>query len=100
MVVHDLNHASRYAHHMVAIKRGKAIHVGTPAEVMTHQMLDEVFGIEADIIPDPRTGVPLYLPYSLADDSRGQKSSADSLSLDDAYGAADRDREPVAAGKY
>ena len=28
--VHDLNHASRYAHHMVAIKKGKVVGVGTP----------------------------------------------------------------------
>lgn len=33
---------------------------------MTPQVLREVFGIEADIVPDPRTGVPLCLPYELA----------------------------------
>ncbi|MGF7034312.1 iron complex transport system ATP-binding protein [Paenibacillus mucilaginosus] len=66
MVVHDLNHASRYAHHMVAIKRGRVVSSGSPAEVMTHAVLREVFGIEADLIPDPRTGVPLCLPFELA----------------------------------
>ncbi|MCE5169776.1 ABC transporter ATP-binding protein [Paenibacillus profundus] len=66
MVVHDLNHASRYAQHMVAIKSGTVIREGTPAEVMTRSVLREVFTIEADIVPDPRTGVPLCLPYELA----------------------------------
>ncbi|WIV18990.1 ABC transporter ATP-binding protein [Paenibacillus polygoni] len=66
MVVHDLNHASRYAHHMIAIKQGKAAATGTPKEVMTPDVLREVFGIEADIVTDPRTGVPLCLPYALA----------------------------------
>lgn len=66
MVVHDLNHASRYAQHMVAIKSGNVISEGTPNEVMTPEVLREVFGIEADIVPDPRTGVPLCLPYELA----------------------------------
>lgn len=66
MVVHDLNHASRYAQHMVAITAGTVVGEGTPAEVMTPQVLREVFGIEADIVPDPRTGVPLCLPYELA----------------------------------
>lgn len=66
MVVHDLNHATRYAQHMVAIKSGNVISEGTPAEVMTPDVLREVFGIEADIVPDPRTGVPLCLPYELA----------------------------------
>ncbi|APB69251.1 ABC transporter ATP-binding protein [Paenibacillus peoriae] len=66
MVVHDLNHAARYAQHMIAIKKGKAEAVGTPTEVMSPDVLREVFGIEADIVTDPRTGVPLCLPYALA----------------------------------
>lgn len=66
MVVHDLNHASRYAQHMVAIKSGTVISEGTPGEVMTPEVLRKVFGIEADIVEDPRTGLPLCLPHSLA----------------------------------
>ncbi|EHS55205.1 ABC transporter ATP-binding protein [Paenibacillus kribbensis] len=66
MVVHDLNHAARYAQHMIAIKKGKAEAVGAPTEVMSPDVLREVFGIEADIVTDPRTGVPLCLPYALA----------------------------------
>ncbi|QYR22219.1 ABC transporter ATP-binding protein [Paenibacillus sp. sptzw28] len=65
MVVHDLNHASRYADHVIAIKQGKVSAEGTPQEVMTTEVLRDVFGIEADVIPDPRTGLPLCLPYSL-----------------------------------
>ncbi|MNI61961.1 putative siderophore transport system ATP-binding protein YusV [compost metagenome] len=66
MVVHDLNHASRYAQHMVAIKSGTVISEGAPSEVMTPDVLRKVFGIECDIVADPRTGVPLCLPYELA----------------------------------
>ncbi|MFB9331161.1 ABC transporter ATP-binding protein [Paenibacillus aurantiacus] len=69
MVVHDLNHASRYAHHMIAIKKGKVAGEGSPVEVMTPDILREVFSIEADILVDPRTGVPLCLPYGLAGSS-------------------------------
>ena len=65
MVVHDLNHATRYAQHMVAIKQGKLICEGTPEQVMTKEVLREVFHIEADIVIDSRTGVPLCLPYEL-----------------------------------
>lgn len=78
MVVHDLNHASRYAHHMVAIKKGTVVGEGTPAEVMTPDILREVFNIEADIVPDPRTGVPLCLPYALAGEPAADKVMADS----------------------
>lgn len=67
MVVHDLNHASRYAQHMVAIKSGVVAGEGAPAEVMTPDILRVVFNIEADIVPDPRTGVPLCLPYALVE---------------------------------
>ncbi|WP_223066046.1 ABC transporter ATP-binding protein [Paenibacillus caui] len=84
MVVHDLNHASRYAQHMIAIKSGKAVASGTPAEVMTPEVMRDVFGIEADIIIDPRTGVPLCLPYELA----GRKSEV-------RVKAADRELRPA-----
>ncbi|MCK6075804.1 ABC transporter ATP-binding protein [Paenibacillus silvae] len=66
MVVHDLNHASRYAQHMIGIKKGAAVAQGSPVEVMTSDVLREVFNIEADIVMDPRSNVPLCLPYALA----------------------------------
>ena len=73
MVVHDLNHASRYAHHMIGIKKGKAIAQGSPVEVMNSDVLREVFNIEADIVIDPRSGVPLCLPYALAGERQQPK---------------------------
>ena len=63
MVLHDLNHAARFAHHMIAIKNGKVAGEGPPSRVMTREMLRDVFQIEADIISDPRTGHPICLPY-------------------------------------
>ncbi|TBL80594.1 ABC transporter ATP-binding protein [Paenibacillus thalictri] len=71
MVVHDLNHAARYAHHMVAIQHGKVMSEGTPEQVVTQEVLRKVFGIEADILADPRTGVPLCLPFELCATSEG-----------------------------
>jgi iron complex transport system ATP-binding protein len=65
MVVHDLNHASRFAQHMVAIAEGRVVAEGSPQAVMTPAMLRRVFAVEADIIPDPRTGVPICIPYGL-----------------------------------
>lgn len=77
MVVHDLNHATRYAHHMVAIKAGTVVSEGSPQEVVTQDMLREVFGIEADILTDPRTGVPLCIPYGLAAKREKRTTPAD-----------------------
>ena len=65
MVVHDLNHASRYAQHLVAIVDGKVVKAGTPAQVVTPETLRRVFAVEADIVTDPRSGVPLCIPYGL-----------------------------------
>ncbi|MHA6481099.1 ABC transporter ATP-binding protein [Paenibacillus sp. strain BS8-2] len=73
MVVHDLNHAARYAHHMIAIKSGVVRGEGSPVEVITPDIMREVFNIEADIVPDPRTGVPLCLPFALAETAHADK---------------------------
>jgi iron complex transport system ATP-binding protein len=66
MVLHDLNLASRYAHHLVVIQSGEVVCEGSPHEVITRQTLRDVFGVEADIVFDRRTGTPLCLPYGLA----------------------------------
>ncbi|HEX6922766.1 MAG TPA: ABC transporter ATP-binding protein [Bacillales bacterium] len=79
MVVHDLNHAARYAHHMVAVKAGDVVSEGSPSDVMTTDVLREVFAIEADIINDPRTGVPLCMPFELAGNISQEKDPADKL---------------------
>lgn len=80
MVVHDLNHAARYAHYMIAIKQGRAVASGVPEEVVTSSVLRDVFGIEADIVTDPRSGVPLCLPYELyraASEGKARKGKND-----------------------
>ncbi len=65
MVLHDLNNAARYSHHMIAISHGKVFSAGTPEDVVTDKLLREVFSVEAEILPDPRTGTPLCIPYEL-----------------------------------
>ncbi|GIO07652.1 iron-dicitrate ABC transporter ATP-binding protein [Brevibacillus reuszeri] len=80
MVVHDLNHATRYAQHMVAISRGTVVAEGSPTEVMTPDMLRKVFNIEADILHDPRTGVPLCLPFELTSAIEQEQPSISSIS--------------------
>ena len=67
MVVHDLNHASRYAQHMVAIKKGEVVSVGTPEAVMTKEVLREVFGVRRTSFRI-RDRSALCFPFSLAGD--------------------------------
>lgn len=67
MVVHDLNHATRHATHLIALKAGAVVAAGAPAEVVTPDLLRIVFGVEGAVVPDPRSGVPLCIAYGLAD---------------------------------
>ncbi|MFI0448919.1 ABC transporter ATP-binding protein [Actinomadura sp. 6N118] len=62
MVLHDLNLAARYARRLVAMRDGAVVTQGTPAEVLTEAMLEEVFGLPARVIEDPVTGAPLVIP--------------------------------------
>jgi iron complex transport system ATP-binding protein len=64
MVIHDLNLAARYAHHMIALKEGQIIASGTPENVMTADMLLTIFGIEAHVMRDPRNGSPMCIAYA------------------------------------
>ena len=65
MVLHDLNLASRFADHMVAIRCGEIISHGDPEKVMTPEILKEVFNIDAHIVRDPRKGCLTCISYDL-----------------------------------
>lgn len=62
MVLHDLNLAARYADHLVAMRDGRIVAAGDPAEVITEERLAEVFGLAARVIEDPVAGCPLVVP--------------------------------------
>ena len=66
MVLHDLNLAARYAHHMIALKDGGIVAAATPEAVMTADTLFTVFGIDAHIVRDPRHGAPMCIAYASA----------------------------------
>ncbi|MFF2661452.1 ABC transporter ATP-binding protein [Kitasatospora sp. NPDC058032] len=61
-VLHDLNQAARYADHLVAMREGRIVAQGPPAEVVTAELVREVFGLESVVVPDPVTGTPLVVP--------------------------------------
>ncbi|MFS0704469.1 ABC transporter ATP-binding protein [Cellulomonas sp. 179-A 9B4 NHS] len=62
MVLHDLNLAARYADHLVAVRAGRLYAQGDPADVVTEEMVRDVFGMESRVVPDPVAGSPLVLP--------------------------------------
>ncbi len=62
MVLHDLNLAVRYSDHLVVMKAGRIVAAGAPAEVISVELLREVFGLDAAVIDDPVSGRPLIVP--------------------------------------
>ena len=62
MVLHDLNLAARYADHLVAMKDGRIVAEGAPADVVTEETVAEVFGLASRVVPDPVSGMPMVVP--------------------------------------
>ena len=62
MVLHDLNEASRYAHHIVAMRAGRIHAQGPPTDVVTLGARPRRLRLESAVIEDPVTGTPLVVP--------------------------------------
>ncbi|WP_342560195.1 ABC transporter ATP-binding protein [Psychrobacillus sp. FSL W7-1457] len=65
MVLHDLNQAARFADYIIALKEGHIIKAGNCKEVITKEILRDVFEIDAEIGIDPRTEKPMCITYNL-----------------------------------
>jgi iron complex transport system ATP-binding protein len=74
MVLHDLNQACRYAHHVVAMRNGAIMAQGSPQTVMTPELIKEVFQLNCQIVTDPISGTPLCVPI-------GRKHQAPPVSI-------------------
>ncbi len=62
MVLHDLNLAARYSDVLAAIKNGRLLALGTPAELMSEKYLKSIFEIEAAVFEDPIHHCPYFIP--------------------------------------
>ncbi|GAA1336279.1 ABC transporter ATP-binding protein [Saccharothrix algeriensis] len=60
-VLHDLNLAAAYCDHLHVLDRGRVVAGGKPAEVLTPEVLWEVFRVRAHVVPHPTSGVPQLL---------------------------------------
>jgi len=61
-VLHDLNHACRYATHLIAMCDGQIVAEGRPRDIVTDELVADVFGLRCRIIDDPESGTPLVIP--------------------------------------
>jgi iron complex transport system ATP-binding protein len=62
MVMHDLSLAARYADHLVAMRDGRIVAQGAPRQVLTPELLADVFDLHAAVIPDPVSDGVLVVP--------------------------------------
>ncbi|MDX3376257.1 ABC transporter ATP-binding protein [Streptomyces sp. ME02-6991-2A] len=62
MVLHDLNHAARFADRIVALREGRIAADGPPGEVVTERLLAEVLGVQGRVGIDTEGGWPVCYP--------------------------------------
>ncbi|WP_435830590.1 ABC transporter ATP-binding protein [Polymorphospora rubra] len=62
MVLHDINQAARYADHLIAMKAGRIVAQGRPAEVVTADLVEEVFGLDCQVGVCPVSDAPMIIP--------------------------------------
>ncbi|MCQ4616393.1 ABC transporter ATP-binding protein [Corynebacterium sp. CCUG 18816] len=62
VAIHDLNLAARYCDELLVMKAGRVVTHGEPLEVLTPELLQEVYGIEARVLYDPVSGAPVICP--------------------------------------
>lgn len=74
-VLHDLNQACRYGNHMIAMRDGSIVASGAPEDIVTAEMVEEVFGLKCIVVPDPIAGTPAVVPRG-RDRSAAQSSTA------------------------
>jgi iron complex transport system ATP-binding protein len=61
-VLHDLNHACRYATHLIAMRDGRIVAEGAPSDIVDAALVEAVFGLPCQVIEDPESGTPLVVP--------------------------------------
>ncbi|MFF0613110.1 ABC transporter ATP-binding protein [Nocardia tengchongensis] len=62
MVLHDLNLAIRYSDRLIVMRAGRIVAQGEPADIISAELLQEVFGLRAEVLEDPVSGRPMIVP--------------------------------------
>ena len=65
-ILHDINLSIRYADHIFAMKGGNLIAEGSPKDVISADLMREIYGLDCSIITDPETLDPYVIPRSSA----------------------------------
>ena len=58
VALHDLNLAAMFCDRIVVLREGRLVAQGTPTEVLTRSLLQDVFGVEAEVSQGPDDAYP------------------------------------------
>ncbi|MDR0587006.1 MAG: ABC transporter ATP-binding protein [Treponema sp.] len=64
-VLHDLNLASQYCDRIVLLKNGRLCYEGSPREILTWEVVEDIYGIKA-VVKTDEYGKPFVLPRRAA----------------------------------
>ena len=64
MVLHDINQAIRYSDHVILMKNGHIVAEGLPREVITKEVIKDVYGVNAVFHEDEQLGLYM-MPLSI-----------------------------------
>ncbi|MFJ6479611.1 ABC transporter ATP-binding protein [Streptomyces sp. NPDC091682] len=78
IALHDLNLAASFCDRICVLDGGRVAVTGTPQEVLTRDLLAEVYRVEAEVSRHPGTGIPQVsvVPEVRRDDRPGERGNA------------------------
>ncbi len=62
VVTHDINLASQFSDRMCLFQQGQLTHTGTPEDLLTPHLLQQIYGDCVSLIAHPQTGRPMLFP--------------------------------------
>ncbi|MBU5483972.1 ABC transporter ATP-binding protein [Clostridium sp. MSJ-11] len=63
MVIHDINHALKYAHNIIALKDGNILAQGPKEDIINENLIKSVFGVECKLITSPVDNCKICVPF-------------------------------------
>lgn len=70
MVLHDLNQAARYSDNILVINNGELWKYGEPCEIISEELLQSIFKIDADIYEDKINNCPYFIPRKIKNNEK------------------------------
>ncbi len=80
IALHDLNLAAMYCDRLLVLRDGRAVAEGTPAEVLTPALIEQVYGVRAEVTHDHGHPVIRFLRPTTLNRSAQERSTTSDVS--------------------